>query len=151
MGDICEEIATKDGKNDDVVGNIASTNAIVYIDKAFETHHCNDRPEQNNTFGPMWQLYRNGTAAEPAASSAAAAAAQVNPGFADYAGLNFTLLPNSPIWKALPKWQAIPFDAIGLVVDGPYRPMVPTDGEVGRLELAPGTPKGPPLPGGDLI
>ena len=70
----------------------------------------------------------------------------VDPGFADYARLNFTLLPNSPIWKALPNWRAIPFNEMGLMVDGEYRTMVPTDAEVGRLALAPGTKGGPPLP-----
>lgn len=146
LGNICEEIATKDGKNDDVVGNIASTNAIVYIDQAFKNKGCNTHPEQNNTFGPFWQLYRNGTVASTTTTTAAAdSAAVIDPGFADYARLNFTLLPDSPIFKALPNWQVIPFGEIGLMIDGAYRPKVPTDAEVGRLELAPGTPHGPPL------
>ena len=144
LGNICEEIATKDGKNDDVVGNLASTNAIVYIDTALKAEGCTDRPEQNNTFGNMWHLYRNGTVASSAASYDESDV--VDPGFADYARLNFTLLPNSPIWKALPNWRAIPFNEMGLMVDGEYRTMVPTDAEVGRLALAPGTKGGPPLP-----
>jgi hypothetical protein len=143
LGSICEAIATKDGINQDVVGNNASTNAMVYIDNAFKVDNCNERTEQNNTFSPVWQLYRNGTVP---ASSRASTSGVTDPGFTDYSTLNFTLLPDSPIWKALPEWKAIPFNEIGLMIDGTHRVRVPTDTEVGRLELAPGTANGPPLP-----
>ena len=67
----------------------------------------------------------------------------MNPGFADYRRLNLTLLPSSPIFRALPDFKPIPFDDIGLVTDQ-WRTRVPTDAETGRLVLAPGQPGGPP-------
>ena len=128
LGDICDEIATVDGINQNVVSNLATTNAIVYIDRAFSNKGCDEHDKQNNTFSPFGQVYRNST---------------IDPGFANYSALNFALKENSPILEMLPNWQTIPFNEIGLQIDH-YRTRIPSDAEVGRLDLAPGTPKGPP-------
>lgn len=85
LGNICQEVATTDGKNQGVVGNFVETNAIVYIDEAYSNSGCFDHAGQNNTFAETWQLYRNGTTASEAGASV------TDPGFADYARLNFTL------------------------------------------------------------
>lgn len=125
---ICDEIATTDGKNQRITGLVASGNALVYIDQAYSNAGCTDDPTQNNTYGPELHLPRNTT---------------INPGFANYASLNFTLLPSSPIFKALPEFRDIPFGQIGLEIDQ-WRMRLPSDSETGRLDLAPGTPGGPP-------
>ena len=126
---ICAAIATRDGKNQRITGISATNNAAIYIDEAYANRGCNaEGGSQNNTFGPTFQLARN---------------TSVNPGFADYRRLNLTLLPSSPIFRALPDFKPIPFDDIGLVTDQ-WRTRVPTDAETGRLVLAPGQPGGPP-------
>ena len=121
-------MATTDGKNQRVTGIEAASNAVVYIDEAYANAGCDSDPAQNNTFGPTFQLARN---------------TSVDPGFADYNNLNLTLLPSSPIFKALPGFVPIPFGRIGLVID-PWRTRLPSDAETGRLALAPGRPGGPP-------
>jgi hypothetical protein len=128
LQDICDEIATTDGKNQRITGIDASGNAVVYIDQAYSNTGCIDEPTQNNTYGPELHLLRNTT---------------IDPGFANYARLNFTLLPSSPIFKELPEFRDIPFGQIGLETDE-WRVRVPSDKETGRLDLAPGTPGGPP-------
>ena len=126
---ICAAVATRDGKNQRVTGISATGNAAIYIDEAYANSGCNaEGPSQNNTYGPTFNLARN---------------TSVDPGFADYRRLNLTLLPSSPIFKALPGFKPIPFGEIGLEVDQ-WRSRLPTDDETGRLELAPGTPGGPP-------
>jgi hypothetical protein len=123
LGDICAEIATADGKNQRITGNYADTNAMIYIDKAFSVAGCVSSKGvgiNNNTFDRTYQLPANTT---------------VDPGFANYSRLNFTLLPDSPIYAALPNFQPIPFDSIGLVVDE-YRRELPTDEDTGRLQFA---------------
>lgn len=127
LRDICAEIATTDGKNQRITGIDAVENAVVYIDSAFSNSGCTD-PAQNNTYGPGLHLPRNTT---------------VDPGFASYTELNFTLLPSSPVLKALPIFHDIAFGQIGLETDQ-WRMRLPSDTETGRLDLAPGRPGGPP-------
>jgi hypothetical protein len=128
LAHICSEVATTDGKNQRITGNSAISNAVVYIDEAFANPGCNSDPTQNNTYSPTFQLTRNTT---------------VDPGFADYENLNFTLLPTSPIFTMLPGFEPIRFDSIGLEIDR-WRAQIPSDAETGRLMLAPGRPGGPP-------
>ncbi len=47
-----------------------------------------------------------------------------NPGFVDIAQLNFSLKPDSEVFKALPGFTPIPFDKIGLFTDE-FRPRLP--------------------------
>jgi hypothetical protein len=62
----------------------------------------------------------------------------VDPGFADYARLNSTLRPDSPIYSTLPlpHFKPIPFGKIGMYLDR-YRRVLPTNEQTRRLELAP--------------
>lgn len=133
LSGICAAVATRYGENQRVTGISATNNAVIYIDEAYSNAGCDHGAAghpQNNTYGPTFQLPRN---------------TSVDPGFADYRRLNLTLLPSSPVFRALSVFKPIPFGDIGLEADQ-WRATVPTDAETGRLELAPGTPGGPPCP-----
>jgi hypothetical protein len=126
LGGICGAIASTDGKNQRITGNYADSNAMIYIENAFSNSGCvstdsKHTPINNNTFSNTYQLPVNST---------------VDAGFVDYAHLNFTLRPDSPIYRALPDFKPIPFNEIGLHTDD-HRRSLPTDAETGRLALAP--------------
>lgn len=59
-----------------------------------------------------------------------------DPGFVNMARYDFRLRPGNQIEKDLPGFQPIPFEKIGLYVDG-YRKKLPTDAESNRWEDLP--------------
>lgn len=60
-----------------------------------------------------------------------------DPGFVNAVRLDFRLKPGSPVWKALPGFEPIPVQKIGLFVDE-YRKRLPTDREVNRFSCTSG-------------
>lgn len=83
---------------DDRLSAHGRNNAAIFIDAAILAKGCTD----NTTTTPVYSLPLNST---------------VDPGFANYSGLNFTLLPSSPIFAALPAFVPPPFGEMGLEVD----------------------------------